>query len=117
MKFIPLRDIRNHPGAVLSQLKKEREIILTSHGKPVALMSDLKEETFERDLALHRKAHDMNRPAEAAESPAAYATENPEILQAWINEAERRYDDYRAGKSKAVPAFEALQKIRKKYGK
>jgi antitoxin (DNA-binding transcriptional repressor) of toxin-antitoxin stability system len=117
MKFVALREMRNNPQAMLKQLKKEKEIILTSHGKPVALISNLSEETFEEDLVQYRKGHGKNSAGIAAETAAPYHVDDPEILKAWVEEAERRYDDYLAGKVKAVPAFEALKKIRTKYKK
>src|SRR5665213_3071305 len=112
MKFIALREMRNHPQSVLTQLKKEKEIILTSHGKPVALVSDLAEETFEEDLIRHRGGHSKTPHSKAAETAATYMTEDPEILKAWIDEAEKRYDEYLTGKVKTVPAFKMLKELR-----
>ena len=37
-----------------------------------------------------------------------------EIDQAWIDEAERRYDDWKAGRTKAVPAERAIAEMRRK---
>ncbi len=37
-----------------------------------------------------------------------------EIEQAWIDEAERRYDDWKAGRTKAVPAEDAIAEMRGK---
>ncbi len=37
-----------------------------------------------------------------------------EIEQAWIDEAERRYDDWKAGRTKAVPAEDAITEMRGK---
>ncbi len=113
MKFVPLRDVRNHPRAVLNQLKKEKEIILTSHGKPVALMSDLKEETFDEDLYRHRRNRTKGAPPQAAESAVAYMADDPEVLKAWIAECERRYQDFLDGKTKAIPADKAIAQIRR----
>ena len=112
MKFIALREMRNHPQSILKQLKKEKEIILTSHGKPIALVSNLEEETFEEDLRNYRVHH-----PKAAETASPYTTDDPVILKAWVDEAEKRYDQYLTGKVKAVPALDALKKIRAKYKK
>lgn len=38
-----------------------------------------------------------------------------EIDKAWIKEAERRYHDYKAGKTKGIPAEEVFGKLREKY--
>jgi antitoxin (DNA-binding transcriptional repressor) of toxin-antitoxin stability system len=117
MKFIALREMRNHPQSVLTQLKKEKEIILTSHGKPVALVSNLAEETFDEDLSRHRGNHPKTSYSKAAETALPYVTDDPEILKAWVDEAEKRYDEYLMGKVKAVPALEVLKEMRKKYKK
>ena len=37
---------------------------------------------------------------------------DPEILQAWIEEAERRHQDYLDGKTKPIPGEEAFRRIR-----
>jgi putative addiction module component (TIGR02574 family) len=37
-----------------------------------------------------------------------------EIDQAWIDEAERRYDDWKVGRTKAVPAGRAIAAMRRK---
>jgi prevent-host-death family protein len=115
MKFIALREMRNHPQAVLKQLKKEKEIVVTSHGKPIALVSNLDEETFEEDLLSYRGHHPKASHPKAAEAASAYTTDDPVILKTWVDEAEQRYDQYLTGKVKAVPAFDALKKIRAKY--
>jgi antitoxin (DNA-binding transcriptional repressor) of toxin-antitoxin stability system len=111
MKFLPVREMRTQYKKVMEQLRKEKKIVLTNKGKPVALLTEMNEDNFE-DRISESKQTDY-----ASEPSAAYTTENPEILKAWITEAEKRYDDYLAGKTKAVPAFEALEKIRKKYKK
>jgi prevent-host-death family protein len=117
MKFIALREMRNHPQSVLKQLKKEKEIILTSHGKPIALVSNLEEESFEEDLLSYREHHPKTSHSKAAETASPYTTDDPVILKAWVDEAEKRYDQYVTGKVKAVPALDALKKIRSKYKK
>lgn len=46
MVFIPSRDLRIKPGEVWRSLKRNGEIIITSNGKPIALMTEI----FENDL-------------------------------------------------------------------
>ncbi len=111
MKFLPVREIRTQYNKVMEQLRKEKKIVLTNKGKPVALLTEMNEDNFEDRLS---QSKGMGL---ASETSAAYTTENPEILKAWIEEAERRRKDYFDGKTKLIPAFEALEKIRKKYKK
>ena len=56
MKFITVRELRGRSGQVWSKLARERNIILTSNGKPIAILSAVSEETFEESLAAVRRA-------------------------------------------------------------
>ena len=58
MKFIPSRDLRIRPGQVWKQLRKEKELIITSNGKPVALMTPVTEDNLEEELQTTRRAHE-----------------------------------------------------------
>jgi putative addiction module component (TIGR02574 family) len=39
--------------------------------------------------------------------------DDADVEEAWIAEAERRYQEYRSGKVKLIPADEALQRARR----
>jgi antitoxin (DNA-binding transcriptional repressor) of toxin-antitoxin stability system len=56
MKFITVRDLRGRSGQVWTKLAREREVILTSNGKPIAILSAVSEETLEESLAAVRRA-------------------------------------------------------------
>jgi antitoxin (DNA-binding transcriptional repressor) of toxin-antitoxin stability system len=56
MKFITVRDLRGRPGQVWNKLTRERDIILTSNGKPIAILSSVTEDTLEDSLAAVRRA-------------------------------------------------------------
>lgn len=56
MKFITVRDLRGRSGQVWNTLAREREVILTSNGKPIAILSAVSEETLEESLAAVRRA-------------------------------------------------------------
>jgi antitoxin (DNA-binding transcriptional repressor) of toxin-antitoxin stability system len=56
MKFITVRDLRGRSGQVWTQLAREREVILTSNGKPIAILSAVSEETLEESLVAVRRA-------------------------------------------------------------
>lgn len=55
MKFITVRDFRNKPAQIWKELKKDEEMVVTSNGKPVALLTSLSEDTLESTLALVKK--------------------------------------------------------------
>lgn len=56
MKFITVRDLRGRSGQVWNSLARERELILTSNGKPIAILSAVSEETLEDSLRAVRRA-------------------------------------------------------------
>jgi antitoxin (DNA-binding transcriptional repressor) of toxin-antitoxin stability system len=56
VKFVTVRDLRGRPGQVWKKLAEERELVLTSNGKPIAILSPVTEDSLERDLAALRRA-------------------------------------------------------------
>jgi antitoxin (DNA-binding transcriptional repressor) of toxin-antitoxin stability system len=59
MKFITVRDFRSRPAKVWKDLKKSDEMVLTSNGKPIALLTSVTEENLEDTLRVVRKAKAM----------------------------------------------------------
>ncbi len=51
MRFVPLREFRNDSASVLRRLRKEGALVVTSNGKPVALVRDLNEGNLVREIA------------------------------------------------------------------
>jgi prevent-host-death family protein len=64
MRFVSVRDLRGKSAEIWRALGKEREIVVTSNGKPIAILSSVSEETFEGALGAIRRARAM----EAVES-------------------------------------------------
>ena len=56
MKFVTQRDLRVEPGKVWKVLKEERDVVVTFHGKPVAVMSAVEEGDFEATMRDLRQA-------------------------------------------------------------
>jgi prevent-host-death family protein len=55
MDFISVRDLRVRPGEVLRKLRDKRDLILTSKGRPMAVLTAIDENELEETLtALHR---------------------------------------------------------------
>ena len=59
MKFLGVRDFRGGTAHVWSQLKHEKEMVITSNGKPVALLTLVDEDDFEGALKMLRRARAM----------------------------------------------------------
>lgn len=55
MNFVTTRDLRLNPKKVFDELSKEKEAIIISKGKPVALMSEIKGSNLEEILKAVRK--------------------------------------------------------------
>ena len=55
MRFASVRDLRNRPGSILSNAVKAEEIVLTSNGKPVALVVPIDGDTLEEELRVYRQ--------------------------------------------------------------
>ena len=55
MKFITIRDLRSKSRQIQNDLPKYKEMILTSNGKPVAIMTMISEESLEDSLAAIRR--------------------------------------------------------------
>ncbi|MDY0040171.1 MAG: hypothetical protein RBS57_07640 [Desulforhabdus sp.] len=64
MKFISVRDLRGKSAEVWKELPAEREIVVTSNGRPIAILSAVSESNLEESLSAIRQA----RAAEAVMS-------------------------------------------------
>ena len=64
MKFISVRDLRGKSAEVWKKLPREREVVVTSNGRPIAILSTVSESNLEESLSAIRQA----RAAEAVMS-------------------------------------------------
>jgi len=55
MRFVTVRDLRNKPAEIRESLFKEKEMVLTSNGKPFAILVLTSEEELEKSLAMLRR--------------------------------------------------------------
>ncbi|MCL4384996.1 MAG: type II toxin-antitoxin system Phd/YefM family antitoxin [Cyanobacteria bacterium] len=56
MKFISVRDFRIRPGDVWKQLKIYKDIIITSNGKPIAILNPVEDSNLESSINALRRA-------------------------------------------------------------
>ena len=56
MRFVSVRELRGRSAAVWKELAEEKDLVITSNGKPIALLSATSEETLEESLAAVRRA-------------------------------------------------------------
>ena len=56
MKFVTVRDFRIRPGEVWKNLDKDEEVIITSNGKPIAMITGISDVTFDETVKVFRQA-------------------------------------------------------------
>ena len=56
MKFISVRDFRIRPGDIWKQLKTYKDIIITSNGKPIAILNPIEDANLEKSITALRRA-------------------------------------------------------------
>ena len=56
MKFVSVREFRSNTAAVRKELETEREIVLTSNGKPFAMLTPVEPDTVEDETLAIRRA-------------------------------------------------------------
>ncbi len=56
MNFIPVRKLRLQPAEVWKTLKKDKELIVTNNGNPIAFMTPINSENLEETMLAFRRA-------------------------------------------------------------
>lgn len=56
LEFVSIRDMRTRPGEIWQQLQEEGNLVLTSNGRPFALMISTEDEDVEELLLAVRRA-------------------------------------------------------------
>ncbi len=56
MRFISVRELRGRSAAVWRTLADEKDLVVTAHGKPIAVLSATSEEHLEESLRAVRRA-------------------------------------------------------------
>lgn len=56
MEFVTVRDLRGQPARVWKLLAEEKELVVTSNGRPVAVLSSVEGAQLEQTLAAVRRA-------------------------------------------------------------
>jgi antitoxin (DNA-binding transcriptional repressor) of toxin-antitoxin stability system len=56
MKFLSVRDLRGKSAKVWKELPEEREMIITSNGRPIAILAAINESNLEESLTAFRQA-------------------------------------------------------------
>jgi antitoxin (DNA-binding transcriptional repressor) of toxin-antitoxin stability system len=63
MKFISVRDLRGKSAEIWRDLPEEREMVITSNGRPVAILAAVNESNLEESLAAFRQSRAVDAVA------------------------------------------------------
>jgi len=63
MKFLSVRDLKTKSSRVWKELPRQKEMIVTSNGRPIAILSSINENNLEQVLAAFRHARATNAAA------------------------------------------------------
>lgn len=63
MKFVSVRDLRSMSAQVWKELPGEREMVITSNGRPVAILAAINESNLEESLSAFRQARSIEAAA------------------------------------------------------
>ena len=56
MKFLSIRDLKTKSAQVWKELPEQKDMIITSNGRPVAILSSINEDNLEQVLSAFRRA-------------------------------------------------------------
>jgi len=59
MKFLSVRDLRGKSAQVWRELSREREMVVTNNGRPIAVLTAVDEKNVEESLAAWRRVRAM----------------------------------------------------------
>lgn len=71
MKFVSVRDLRGKSADIWRELPDEREMVITSNGRPVAILAAVSESNLEESLAAFRRARAIDALASLQRRAAA----------------------------------------------
>ncbi len=92
MKFLTVRDLRNKSAAVWRDLAEEKEMVVTSSGRPVAILSAVSEANLEDSLRAMRQTRAMQAVADIQRESVRQATDRitDEEIEAEIRSVRRK---------------------------
>lgn len=83
MKFVSVRELRGRSGQVWKRLDDGGDVVVTSNGKPIAVLSPVREDDLERSLATIRRARALDAVADL-QARAASRKVSPREVEAEI---------------------------------
>ncbi len=56
MRFLSVRDLRSQSAQIWRELARDKEMVVTRNGRPIAILTAVDENTFEKSLEAWRRA-------------------------------------------------------------
>lgn len=75
MKFVSVRDLRGKSADIWRDLRDEREMVVTSNGRPVAILAAVNESNLEESLRAFRRARAVDAVASLQRKSVARGTD------------------------------------------
>lgn len=85
MRFVSVRNLRGRSAEVWDELEREGEMIITSNGRPIAVLASVTESDFEESLAAFRQARAVRAVTALQVASAAGPGISSEAIEAEIN--------------------------------
>lgn len=76
MRFLSVRDLRGKSAEVWKDLAEEREMVVTSNGRPVAILAAVNESNLEESLSAFRQARAVEAVAGLQRQSVERGTDN-----------------------------------------
>jgi antitoxin (DNA-binding transcriptional repressor) of toxin-antitoxin stability system len=75
MKFVSVRDLRGKSADIWRDLPGEREMVITSNGRPIAILAAVDESNLEEALAAFRQARAVDAVASIQRRSVTHGTD------------------------------------------
>jgi len=76
MKFVSIRDLRGKSAELWKRLPSEGEMIITSNGRPIAILAAVNESNLEDSLSAFRQARAVDAVASLQRRSVEQGTDN-----------------------------------------
>jgi len=76
MKFLSVRDLRGKSAQIWKELSKEKEMVVTVNGRPIAILAAITESNLEESLSAFRQARAVEAVVSIQRSSAEQGADN-----------------------------------------
>jgi len=92
MKFISVRDLRGKSAEVWKNLPGEREMVVTSNGRPIAILAAVSESNLEESISAFRQARAVEAVVSLQRRPLEQRTDSiaAKEIEAEIQEVRKK---------------------------